>query len=437
MAKKVLVITYYWPPAGGIAVQRWVKFSKYLNEFGWEPIIFTVSNGQYQLIDQSMLLDVPKNITVIKRQIWEPYSLYRFLAKEKKRISQNPDEIKPGEKTSLMKKISVWIRSNLFIPDARMFWINPSVKFLNRYLKENKVDAVVSTGPPHSAHLIALALKKRNKISWLADFRDPWTNMDYYHELNLTSWADRKHHRLEKEVLSRADAVTVVGNGMRMEFEGKGRGKIFVVTNGFDEADFGEIDTEVDKDFSLLHMGSFFARINPVGLWDALAQLKRESHPLIKKLKLKLTGRVAPAVIESIRKNGLEEFLEVKPFCKHQEAIREMKKAAILLLCVFEETKFVVTGKLFEYLATQRPILYVGPKDGDAAQILSEAQPENIFSKDQTELIKQRLVALYEKFETLSLNSKSEAYKKYSHFNLSRKVAELLDEIALTQNIQS
>src|SRR5258706_879125 len=292
MPKKVLIITYYWPPAGGIAVHRWVKFSKYLSEYDWQPIIYTVSNGHYQLTDDSMLKDISENLIVIKRPIWEPYKIYQLFSKTK--ANTGPDEIKPNENISLIKKISVWVRSNFFIPDARKFWIKPSIKFLTDYLKENKIDAMVSTGPPHSAHLIAFGLKKKNNIPWLADFRDPWTTMDYYSELLLSRWADRKHHRLEKEVLTSADALTVVGRGMKEEFEMKRGREVTVVTNGFDEADFLNKNTELDKEFSIVHIGSFFARINPTGLWRALEELKNENHPLINKLKLKLTGRVAP-----------------------------------------------------------------------------------------------------------------------------------------------
>ncbi|HEV8514325.1 MAG TPA: glycosyl transferase, partial [Cyclobacteriaceae bacterium] len=219
MPKKVLIITYYWPPAGGIAVVRWVKFVKYIRENGWEPVVFTVSNGNYPLIDASLEKDVPEGIQIIKRPIWEPHQLYRFLAKNKK--SSGLADIKPKDSASFVEKLSNWVRSNFFIPDARAFWIKPSVKFLKDYLKMNPVDAIVSTGPPHSAHLIALALKKQIGLPWLADFRDPWTTMDYYKELLLTNWADKKHHRLELEVLKTADSVTVIGNGMKVEFEEK------------------------------------------------------------------------------------------------------------------------------------------------------------------------------------------------------------------------
>ncbi|GHN01466.1 glycosyl transferase family 1 [Cytophagales bacterium WSM2-2] len=430
MPRKVLIITYYWPPAGGIAVQRWVKFCKYLKTYDWEPVVFTVSNGHYQLTDNSMLKDVSPDLTVIKRPIWEPYQLYQlFAAKQHKDANINPDEIKPGQGASLTKKISNWIRSNFFIPDARKFWIKPSVQFLATYLKENTVEAMISTGPPHSAHLIALHLKKKTDLPWLADFRDPWTTMDYYHELLLTRWADRKHHRLEREVLTIADAVTVVGGGMKKEFELKRNREVFAVTNGFDEDDFAGENVGLSKDFSVVHIGSFFARINPRGLWKALAELKAENHPLLLKLKIELTGRVAPSVIDSIREHGLEKYLSVSPFRPHEEAVKVVRRAAILLLCVYEQTPFVVTGKLFEYLAASRPILYIGPTEGDAAKIVLETGAGSVFSHDEVSAIKKHLIHLFNLFESGELKLNSAQSQKFSHRYLSGQIADQLNRI--------
>jgi glycosyltransferase involved in cell wall biosynthesis len=429
MPRKVLVITYYWPPAGGIAVQRWVKFCKYLGEYGWQPVVFTVSNGHYQLTDQSMTKEI-EDLTIIRRPIWEPYRLYQLFS-GKKTGNLNPDEIKPGENMSVLKKISVWVRSNFFVPDARKFWIKPSIGYLTNFLAKNKIDAIVSTGPPHSAHLIALALKKKMNLPWLADFRDPWTTMDYYRELLLTRWADRQHHRLEKEVLTTADAVTVIGRGMKEEFDVKRGTPVTIVTNGFDESDFAREPQEVDQEFSIVHMGSFFARVNPSGVWQALGELKRENHPLIPKLKIKLTGRVAPSVIEDINLNGLGEFLRLESFVPHEEAIRQMKSAAVLLLCVYEENKFIVTGKLFEYLAANRPILFTGAKDGDAAQIVLETEAGPVFSRNEVSAIKNHLVLLFDQFEKREWKEVNRTLK-YSHRQLSRQIAEELSRIAKT-----
>ncbi len=427
MPKKVLIITYYWPPAGGIAVVRWVKFVKYLRENGWEPVIFTVSNGSYPLTDASFEKDVPKNIKVIKRPIWEPHQLHRILAGNKS--SSGPADIKPKHRASFVEKLSNWIRSNFFIPDARAFWIKPSIKFLTEYLTTNPVDAIVSTGPPHSAHVIALGLKKKLNLPWLADFRDPWTTMDYYKELLLTNLANKKHHRLEIEVLKTADKVTVVGNGMKNEFEKKSSRKVAVVTNGFDEDDFLQNETLLDEHFSIVHIGTFFSRINPDRLWLALAELKDEKHPIISKLNIKLMGRIDPLIIKSIQESGLEKFLTVSQVQPHQEAIKQMRSAQVLLLCIFEQTKFVLTGKLFEYLASKRPILCIGPVDGDAATVVKETGAGLSFSFANKTGIKQHLIDLYQKFENGELIRAQNNSQKYSHQELVKEVVSQLNQI--------
>ena len=199
--KKVLIITYYWPPSGGAGVQRWLKFVKYLPKFGWEPIVFTVQNGEYPVIDNSLVNDVSSNLQVIKSPIWEPYSVYKKLTGRKKEETINSGFLVESEKSKFIENIGKWIRGNFFIPDARKFWIKPSVKTLSNFLIKHPVDIIISSGPPHSSHLIAKKLKSKFNIPWVSDFRDPWTNIDYYKELKLTKWADQKHKVLEKDVL--------------------------------------------------------------------------------------------------------------------------------------------------------------------------------------------------------------------------------------------
>ncbi len=427
MARKVLIITYYWPPAGGIAVVRWVKFVKYIRENGWDPVVYTVSNGNYPLTDASLEKDVPEDIQIIRRPIWEPHQLYRFFSKTKG--SGGLADIKPKHRASFVERISNWVRSNFFIPDARAFWIKPSVRFLNEYLKANPVDAIVSTGPPHSAHLIALALKNEMRLPWLADFRDPWTTMDYYKELLLSSWANKKHHRLELEVLKVADAVTVVGNGMKLEFEQKSGRTVEVVTNGFDEADFSCDLTQFDEKFSIVHIGTFFSRINPVNLWQVLNELSKEKHPMISELQIKLMGRVDPAVVASIYEAGLEKFLTLLPVQLHQEAVRQTRGAQVLLLCIFEQTKFVVTGKLFEYLASKRPIFCIGPVDGDAAAILKETNAGTAFAFNDKIGIRHHLLDLYTKFKAGELKEIKNNSEKYSHQELVKEIVCQLNRI--------
>lgn len=426
MSKKVLIITYYWPPAGGIAVVRWVKFVKYIQNCGWEPVIFTVSNGNYPLIDASLGHDVPAHVTVIKRPIWEPHQWYQIFSAAKN--TSGLADIKPIHRASFAEKISNWIRSNFFIPDARAFWIRPSVKFLTKYLKANPVEAMVSTGPPHSAHLIALSIRKKMGLPWLADFRDPWTTMDYYKELLLTARADRKHHRLELEVLKAADAVTVVGNGMKAEFEEKSGRKVTVVTNGFDEDDFSS-ETHLDQLFTIVHIGTFFSRINPLSLWQALTELKDEQHPMMGELKIKLTGRVDPSVVDAIRHAGLEDCLILAATQSHAKAVAQMKSAQVLLLCIFEQTKFVLTGKLFEYLASRRPIFCIGPVDGDAASVLATTRAGVTFSFEDKIGIREHLIDLYEKYKSGALVHVKNDARNYSHKELVKEIANQLNQI--------
>lgn len=371
------------------------------------------------------------DLKIIKRPIWEPYKLYRFFSKSKN--TGGLGDIKPKAKASFIQKAGNWIRSNFFIPDARAFWIKPSAKFLLSYLKENPVDAVVSTGPPHSAHLIALRIKQQLGISWLADFRDPWTTMDYYHELILTKWADRKHRRLEMEVLTNADAITVVGRGMQMEFEKKRGKEVAIITNGFDEADFDHSSVVPDKEFSIVHTGTFFARINPHGLWKAFQQLRAENHPLFSQLKLKLVGRVDPSVVQSVHDAGLADYLELVPYQPHEVAVKIIQQARVLLLCVFEEKKFIVTGKLFEYLASANPILCVGPLDGDAAKIIDNAKAGNTFASADVEGIKNRLKELYQQFQS-GAKPTPHGSSRYSHRALTQQVADLLNTITTPVN---
>ncbi|MBK9488199.1 MAG: hypothetical protein IPO07_04910 [Haliscomenobacter sp.] len=201
--KKFLLITYYWPPAGGGGVMRWVKMTKYIRQYGWEPVVYTPENGETAAFDESLAKEVAPALQVVKTPIWEPYQLYKQFLGRKKEEKIYSGFINEGKKESLAQKVSVFIRGNFFIPDARMFWIKPSIKYLTKYLKEHPVDAIVSTGPPHSMHLIAEGVHKATGIPWVADFRDPWTNIDFYKDLRLTSWADARHKALEQRCCAR------------------------------------------------------------------------------------------------------------------------------------------------------------------------------------------------------------------------------------------
>lgn len=377
--KRVLIITYYWPPSGGAGVQRWLKFTKYLPKYGWQPVVFTPENIEAPVIDKSLLSDLPPEVEVIKNKIWEPYDLYKFFLGKKKEEKIQTGFISEGKsKSKFQEKISIWIRGNIFIPDARKYWIKPSIKYLLEYLRENPVDVIVSTGPPHSTHLIAMELNELLNIPWIADFRDPWTNIDFYKDLNLTKWADKKHRFLEKKVLECANYVISISKTMSKEFQLiHPSNKYHVITNGFDSDDYVNLPVlKKSQKIRFAHIGSISQNRNPLLFWNALARLKQKYgiEYLADKIEIQLVGTVDYSVKQIIIDSGLDDLVQYVSHVEHSEVIKFQQEAHYLILAINNSpnAKGVLTGKLFEYLASETPIVGIGPIDGDAADILNE-----------------------------------------------------------------
>ncbi len=431
--RRVLVITYYWPPSGGAGVQRWLKTVKYLREFGWEPVLYIPSNPEAPVQDASLLDDVPAGLEIIRRPIWEPYSYYKKLVGLKSSEKINAGFLTEKKKPGLAENLSVWLRGNLFIPDARRFWIRPSVKFLSEYLRLNPVDAMVSTGPPHSMHLIALGIREKLGIPWLADFRDPWTGIDFYHQLRLTSAADRKHHFLEKSVLKSADAVTVISSSMRDEFKTIHPRKYELVTNGFDDSDIRVAAPVVpDAKFSLAHIGSIAPSRNPLVLWKVLSELVQENPGFGSHLLIKLVGKVDLSVISSIEASGLSAYLEKSDYLPHNQVVAVMQSSQLLLLLINQSpnAKGILTGKLFEYLAARRPVIAIGPAGGDAARILTDTGAGATSGFEDAVNLKKQILNHYRQYLQQSLVCRSRNIEKYSRRSLTQEIAAILEGIS-------
>jgi glycosyltransferase involved in cell wall biosynthesis len=431
--KKVLIISYYWPPSGGAGVQRWLKFVKYLRNFGWEPVVYCPENPEYPETDLSLFKDVPDNLEVLKLPIWEPYHVYKKLLGQKKEEKINAAFLSENKKNKTLETFSVWIRGNFFIPDARKFWIRPSVKFLKKYLKDHPVDVIVSTGPPHSTHMIAMQLASQCSLPWLADFRDPWTNIDFYHDLKLTSRADKKHRKLESEVLRRADAVSVISNSMADDFNNLFHRSYEVITNGYDTADTDHPSPEKDKKFTIAHIGTLVNSRNPITLWEALQSLLTTNHQLAEDLEIKLVGKVDFTVTSSLEEYGLSRFVRKIDYMPHDEVVECQRKSQVLLLIINNtpNAKMILTGKFFEYMAARRPILCLGPEDGDAARILDETRAGLIAGFGDTEKMKLHVLRFYEDYKKGELTVNSREIEKYSRKSLTRKLADKLDKITL------
>lgn len=430
--KKVLIICYYWPPAGGGGVQRWLKFVKYLPEFGWDPVVYVPENADYPLLDFSLETDVSPRATVIRQPIIEPYDYYRRLIGMKKKNKLDPGFLSQGKKLSWRQKIGVWIRGNLFIPDARCLWINPSVKFLIRYVRQNPVDCIISTGPPHSCHVIAKKLKEKTCIPWLADLRDPWTQIDYFNDLKLNFISRYLHQRLERKTLNAADQLSVIGPTMAKMLANITITPIEILTNGYDEADIGDIDVQLDSKFSIAYIGTINDAQNPLVFWEALSALHQENHELMEHLVIRIVGKAEQSVWESIKYYQLEDWVDNVGYVDHLKSVTYQRQSQILLLIINNtwNNKLIVTGKIFEYITSGRPIICIGPPDGDAAKILESTQSGKTFDYSELKFLKDHLVDLYNEYKVGKLiTHKHQHYESFNRKNITKRLSDILDRM--------
>ncbi len=430
--KKVLIITYYWPPSGGAGVQRWLRFVKNLRNFGWEPIVYTTENPIYASYDENLISEIPQKIQTFKHRIKEPNNFLGnlFFWKKSKNSIIYQNQQQKGEKRSITQKLLWFIRGNFFIPDSRFLWIKPSVKYLSNVLSENKYDLIISTGPPHSLHLIGKALNLKFKIPWIADFRDPWTSMDYLQEMFLTKFAWNKHKRFEKSVIESANEIIVVGQTMFNEFKEKYDKNSVIIYNGYNELPKEIPSNGLDEKFTIVHVGSFLKKRNCDDLWEVLFELTKDNKSFSENLEIKLVGGIAPDVIESIKRYKLDVCLNKIDYVPYQKTLVILNSAQVLLLPIdrISNAEFVLTGKLFEYLKAKRPILNIGPTNGDAAEIIKNCNAGYCCSFNDKEQIKRSVLEMYELFLQGKNIINSINVEQYSSYELTKQLAQLFNK---------
>ena len=431
--KKVLIITYYWPPAGGPGVQRVLKFAKYLPEFGWQPIILTVQNGEYPAYDESLFSDIPKECKVFKTPAIEPFSLY------KKFTGMDSDEAIPvatlaETKTSWKKKLAHWIRLNLFIPDAKIGWIPFAVKAGKHIIRNEKPDIIFSSSPPPTVHLIAKKLAKWSGIKWVADFRDPWTEIyhqDSVYKNKLTHYIDSK---LENKILTNANKVSTVSMHIAESFQKKSKNNTFtVIPNGYDDADL--ISNTVNKfdKFTIAYAGKINHQQNPEVLWKICAEIINENNEFRNNFNILLMGNITNSVHISLQKHNLTEYITDLGYVDHQTALQNLQRSTILLLLIpnTKKNKGIVTGKLFEYLAMNNFILGFGPENGDAAHVLNTTNSGKMFEYSDEEVVRNLILDLFKKWKiNTSIPLNSQNITQFSRKNLTKKLAHTFKNLA-------
>lgn len=431
--KKVLIITYYWPPSGGSGVQRWLKFVKYLPEFGWQPYVFTPENPSFALRDESLLKDVPEDAEVIHFPIWEPYEIFATVSSllGKKQSAKPTDVVPAGKGTSIFQRFSVWLRGNLLVPDPRRFWVSPSVKFLDEFLHANAINTIITTGPPHSLHLIGLRLKKRNpQLRWIADFRDPWSEWGFLDTLKIIPAVRNAHRKLERRVLQTADEVITITPFYVRQFERLSGRKVALFTNGFDEEDFASLQYTKSAHFIIRHVGIVNERCDPRHFLTACAELAKSNQDFADLTRIEFIGEVHERIQSFVK--DVPELKSITSFqgnIPHKELIQRYGSSSLLLLVLtgYKDAEGYMPGKLFEYIATGLPVMAVGPVHGDASLMMKETDAGVMVSGDDLEETQRTILNYFEQWKNSSepLVRRGEG-QKFSRRNITKKLGEFL-----------
>lgn len=417
--RNVLIIAYYWPPAGGPGVQRWLYFVRYLEAFGVRPILFIPEKPYYPLRDEALCELLPKDLTVYTSRFWEPYALAGVLGrKTTRRVSSGMlDKKQPGWSERLMR----WVRGNVFIPDARKFWLRPALRQLPAILEKEQVELVITTGPPHSVHLIGQALQKQG-LRWVADFRDPWTDIGYHEYMYLGRRARRRHQQLEAGVLGSADALITTSHTTAEAFRNQTTQPVHVVTNGYDQEPGNGAQPE--GPFRLVFIGSLLAGRNPTALWEAIRWVAEADKAFRDRIQISLTGLISEEARQHLQDTGVWEWVDVHPYIPHAAAMAQLRQAQILLLPEIDtpQTKGILPGKLFEYMAAARPILAIGPEGWEAARIVQETGTGAAFAHGETEAIATQLKQWFDTYQKGELTGNTAKIAPYHRKALTGKL---------------
>lgn len=440
MKHQLYIVAFYWPPAGGPGVQRWLKFIKYLDKNVYEIYLVIPKNPDYASTDTSLIEEIPKGINTITVPLKEPSRWLKKLFKGKtSKLQRGFIEKKPD----LLERFLLWVRGNYFIPDARVSWAHNVVGLLENHSAfmnlgndavnivhglHKKAETIITTGPPHSVHLIGMMLKEKTKfkdLKWIADFRDPWTTIGYHKDLRLSKASAQKHLQLESVVLNTANHIIVTSPSTKAEFQTKTRQPVTVITNGY-HLDLNTIEQPKGK-FTISHIGTLLADRNPQVLWTALSQLCKEYSDFKKDLELQLAGNVSESIKASIEQSGLSHCTNYLGYIDHDRAVALMYRSQVLLLIEIDisETKAILPGKTFEYLASKRPIIALGPVGSDIKGLIENAQA-GIFYTYKTQRLKEDILNLYKNYLNGDLKGNTNDVSQYHREQLTQQLQQVI-----------
>ena len=425
MDKKVLIISYYWPPAGGPGVQRWMKFVKYLPEYNIKPILYIPENPNYPIYDYSLNDEVSEKLEIIKNPITE---ISNIISNSKSLNLIRSGNIPNPKEQSLFQRLLFFIRGNLFIPDMKILWKNKSIDFIENYLSKTKIDVVITTGPPHSLHLIGYELKKRLNIKWISDFRDPWVNLNYLNRFHLLPSVKRRHKKLRDKVLINSNSVIVTSEKLKKLYK-EIAPNIFKITNGYD---YEYSTVNIDSKFSISHIGSLYPERNPKYLWDIIDEICINNEEFRSNLQINFIGNTSEKIIKYLSNKTFKSCVKFFDYVDYKRAIKFMCSSQILLMVEVNDndSSYAIPGKLFDYLNSKRPIIAIGPDKSEVNQILYDTNAGKFFNYNESINLKLHIENLYNQYEMGSISYDAKNISIYRRKNLTEELSKIINKVS-------